>query len=104
MKSNLKKMFASTLALSVLSFGFSSSSADSACYQGNEKVQLAVALTGCVITQDDEYGLVYRKKCERCGHVQPGSVISARIPKGFRVVKHFRCDKCGAQNKLEIQG
>ena len=102
MKSNLKKMFASALALSVLSFCLSSNSAVSAGYQGNETMQLAVALTGCVITQDDEYGLVYRKKCERCGHVQPGSVISARIPKGFRVVKHFRCEKCGAQNKLEI--
>ena len=58
----------------------------------------------CVIVQDDEYGLVYRRKCERCGHVQSGSVMSGRIPKGFRVVKQFRCEKCGAQNKLEIQG
>ena len=37
MKSNLKKMFASALALSVLSFSLSSNSVVSAGYQGNEK-------------------------------------------------------------------
>ena len=102
MKNNLKKIFALTIALGFLTFGFSVNSVDSAANQ--DKVNLAVALTGCVIVQDDEYGLVYRKKCERCGHVQSGSVMSGRIPKGFRVVKQFRCEKCGAQNKLEIQG
>ena len=102
MKNNLKKIFAVTIALGFLTFGFPVNSVDSAANQ--DKVNLAVALTGCVIVQDDEYGLVYRKKCERCGHVQSGSVMSGRIPKGFRVVKQFRCEKCGAQNKLEIQG
>ena len=70
-----------------------------------EEVKLAAALKGCVIVEDGESGLVYRYKCERCGHVQPGSVIMARrIPKGFRLQKHFRCVKCGAQNTAVIQG
>ena len=96
MKSNLKKMFAVTIALSVLSLGFSASSADSAGTQSKEEVKLAAALKGCVILEDGESGLIYRYKCERCGHVQPGSVMSGRIPKGFRLQKHFRCVKCGA--------
>ena len=104
MKSNLKKMFAVTIALSVLSFGFSASSAVSAGTQSKEEVKLAAALKGCVIVEDGESGLVYRYKCERCGHVQPGSVMSGRIPKGFRLQKHFRCVKCGAQNTAVIQG
>ena len=96
MKTNLKKMFAVTIALSVLSLGFSASSADSAGTQSKEEVKLAAALKGCVILEDGESGLIYRYKCERCGHVQPGSVMSGRIPKGFRLQKHFRCVKCGA--------
>ena len=104
MKSNLKKMFAVTIILSVLSFGFSASSADSAGNQSKADVKLAAALSGCVIVEDGESGLIYRYKCERCGHVQPGSVMSGRIPKGFRLQKHFRCVKCGAQNTAVIQG
>lgn len=104
MKSNLKKMFAVTIALSVLSLGFSASSAVSAGTQSKEDVKLAAALKGCVILEDGESGLIYRYKCERCGHVQPGSVMSGRIPKGFRLQKHFRCVKCGAQNTAVIQG
>ena len=104
MKTNLKKMFAVTIALSVLSLGFSASSADSAGRQSKEEVKLAAALKGCVILEDGESGLIYRYKCERCGHVQPGSVMSGRIPKGFRLQKHFRCVKCGAQNTAVIQG
>ncbi len=104
MKSNLKRMFAVTIALSVLSFGVSARSVDSADTQSKENVRLATALTGCVIVEEDEMGIVYRKKCERCGHLQPGSTMSGHIPKGFRVVKHFRCVKCGVQNKMEIQG
>ena len=100
MKSNLKKMFAVTIVLSVLSFGFTAHSVDSAGTQSKEEVKL-----GCVIVEDGESGLIYRYKCERCGHVQPGSVIMARrIPKGFRLQKHFRCVKCGAQNTAVIQG
>ena len=104
MKSNLKKMFAVTIALSVLSLGFSASSAVSAGTQSKEDVKLAAALKGCVILEDGESGLIYRYKCERCGHVQPGSVMSGHIPKGFRIQKHFRCVKCGAQNTAVIQG
>ena len=104
MKSNLKKMFAVTIALSVLSFGFTARSVDSTDMQSKENVRLATALTGCVIVEEDEVGIIYRKKCERCGHVQPGSVMSGRIPKGFRLQKHFRCVKCGAQNTAVIQG
>lgn len=104
MKSNLKKMFAVTIALSVLSLGFSASSAVSAGNQSKEEVKLAAALKGCVILEDGESGLIYRYKCERCGHVQPGSVMSGHIPKGFRLQKHFRCVKCGAQNTAVIQG
>lgn len=104
MKSNLKKMFAVTIALSVLSFGFTAHSADSAGNQSKEDVKLAAALSGCVIVEDGESGLIYRYKCERCGHVQSGSVMSGRIPKGFRLQKHFRCVKCGAQNTAVIQG
>ena len=104
MKSNLKKMFAVTIALSVLSLGFSASSAVSAGTQSKEDVKLAAALSGCVIVEDGESGLIYRYKCERCGHVQPGSVMSGRIPKGFRLQKHFRCVKCGAQNTAVIHG
>ncbi len=104
MKSNLKKMFAVTIALSVLSFGFTAHSADSAGNQSKEDVKLAAALKGCVILEDGESGLIYRYKCERCGHVQLGSVMSGHIPKGFRLQKHFRCVKCGAQNTAVIQG
>ena len=104
MKTNLKKMFAVTIALSVLSFGFTARSVDSTDTQSKEIVRLATALTGCVIVEEDEMGIIYRKKCEKCGHVQPGSVMSGRIPKGFRVVKQFKCLKCGAQNRMEIQG
>ena len=90
---------------SVLSFGFTAHSVDSAVTQSKEEVKLAAALKGCVIVEDGESGLIYRYKCERCGHVQPGSVIMARrIPKGFRLQKHFRCVKCGAQNTAVIQG
>ena len=104
MKSNLKKMFAVTIALSVLSFGFTTRCVDSAETQSKEEVKLAAALKGCVILEDGESGLIYRYKCERCGHVQPGSVMSGRIPKGFRLQKHFRCVKCGAQNTAVIHG
>ncbi len=104
MKTNLKKMFAVTIVLSVLSFGFTAHSVDSAVTQSKEEIKLAAALKGCVILEDGESGLVYRYKCERCGHVQPGSVMSGRIPKGFRLQKHFRCVKCGAQNTAVIQG
>ena len=46
MKTNLKKMFAVTIALSVLSFGFTVRAVDSAGRQSKEEVKLAAALSG----------------------------------------------------------
>ena len=61
MKTNFKKMFAVTIALSVLCFGFTARSVDSTDMQSKENVRLATALTGCVIVEEDEMGIIYRK-------------------------------------------
>jgi hypothetical protein len=62
----------------------------------------AVALCGAVIVSQDGRRMVYRKKCESCGHVEPGTT-SGSIPSGT-LRSSFYCSKCRTRQEISIQG
>ena len=64
----------------------------------------AVALTGCVIVDQDGRTMKYRKKCESCGEIQPGTTTSAIPGKYSKRNSSFRCYKCKNRQKVAIQG
>jgi hypothetical protein len=62
----------------------------------------ASALSGAVIVSQDGTRMVYRKKCESCGHVEPGTT-SGSVPSGT-LRTSFVCSKCRSRQEIEIQG
>jgi len=68
------------------------------------KTKQAVALTGCVIIEQDGRIMKYRKKCENCGAIQPGTTTSAIPGKYSKKTSSFTCYKCKKRQKLVIQG
>jgi len=66
---------------------------------------MAVAISGCVITKQNDTTMKYKKKCDKCGFVES-------IEHNTQLVKHsstkhtssFRCPKCKTMNKVIIQG
>jgi WD40 repeat protein len=62
----------------------------------------AVALCGAVIVSQDGRRMVYRKKCDACGHVEPGTTSSS-IPTGT-LSSSFYCSKCRTRQEISIQG
>ena len=64
----------------------------------------AIALTGCVIVDQDGRMMQYRKKCESCGETQPGTTSCAIPGKYSKKTSSFRCYKCKNRQKVVIQG
>lgn len=66
---------------------------------------MAVALSGAVLLGDDGRMIRYQKKCERCGHLDPGSTLT-QAPRGSSVTltSGFMCPKCRSHNEVRIRG
>jgi len=61
-----------------------------------------VALEGCVIVDTDGAMITYKKKCEKCGKVQPGTVTIGNQSSGT-LTTSFICIYCGNQQDIKIQ-
>jgi len=72
--------------------------------QAPKRMTTAVALSGAVILQQDGGSMVYKKKCEGCGSVQPGSTSSALPSRGSTRNSSFICTKCKRTQKVSITG
>jgi hypothetical protein len=60
-----------------------------------------VGLCGVVIVQDDGSFVTWRKKCEKCGHVEPGT---SRFAHTSGILSgSFRCSKCGNMQDTKIE-
>lgn len=59
------------------------------------------AIKGAVIdSQDGSAHFLYRKKCESCGNVEPGTTgVTSRAT----IKSSFRCSKCGNHQDIEIK-
>ena len=74
-------------------------------YLLGEGIIMAIALSGCVIVDNGSSLMKYKKKCERCGYILPGTVSMAQVKGKYSQFRSgFRCPKCGTQNKVLIQG
>lgn len=65
---------------------------------------MAVALSGAVIVEQRGSLINYRRKCERCGHVEGGGTTTQAPSSGNTSVSSFRCQKCHTQTEVRIQG
>ena len=65
---------------------------------------MAVALSGAVLVEDRGNLVNYRKKCERCGHVEGGGTTTSAPSKGNTLVSSFNCQKCRSHNEVRIMG
>lgn len=65
---------------------------------------MATALTGCVIVEQNNMTMRYKKKCEMCGFLESGQTLTALIKPGSKLSSAFLCPKCKRQNKILIQG
>ena len=68
-----------------------------------KKQYIHVALQGCVITESnsDTGSCTYRKKCESCGNLQPGTT-STYLTSGT-MNSSFYCPKCKQTQKIQIE-
>lgn len=60
---------------------------------------------GAIIVRDDDSNIHWRKKCEACGYVEPGTHVSTR-PSQHSMVNHgaFFCPECRHQSDVIIFG
>jgi hypothetical protein len=60
-----------------------------------------IGLCGVVIVQDDGNFVTWRKKCENCGHVEPGT---SRFAHTSGILSgSFRCSRCGNMQDTKIE-
>ncbi len=62
---------------------------------------MAVALSGCVITEQHGVQIIYVKKCDYCGYVVPGS-SSLGLGSGIWN-SGFQCPKCKKKVAIKIR-
>ena len=65
---------------------------------------MAVAISGCIIKEDNANKLSYQKKCESCGYVLPGTTSRGGLSPYSDLNSSFRCPKCGNNQKIVIKG
>ena len=65
---------------------------------------MAIALTGCVVVDQNKMTMRYKKKCEMCGYLEPGQTLTALIKPGSKYSSSFLCPKCKKRNNVIIQG
>ncbi len=65
---------------------------------------MATALAGCVIVEEKDNMIKYKKKCEKCGALDGGATLTAAPSPGSRKQNVFVCPKCKAKNQYIIKG
>lgn len=66
-----------------------------------KKIITHTAVQGCVIVSQDGSAMhTYKKKCESCGNVVPGTVTQGKYD--GKTQTSFNCSKCGNKQKIEI--
>lgn len=66
-----------------------------------KKIITHTAVQGCVIVNQDGSAMhTYKKKCESCGNVVPGTVTQGKYD--GKTQTSFNCSKCGNKQKIEI--
>ena len=65
---------------------------------------MATAISGAVILEQNGGRMKYRQKCDKCGH-SPNTAIAIGAPTGsHKLTTTFKCSKCGNQQRVEISG
>ena len=66
-----------------------------------EENNMATALKGCVIVEDNNGRVAIRHKCENCGYIEPGT-SSFGLDSGT-VSSRATCSKCGKVYDVVVQ-
>jgi len=59
---------------------------------------------GIIIVDEQEHAIVYKKKCEKCGHVEPGTTRCNKPNRGATLSGGFVCSKCRQHQDIKIYG
>lgn len=60
---------------------------------------------GAIVIRDDGKNICWRKKCESCGYVEPGSHASTKpAPHSTMTQGIFHCPKCQQTSEVIIFG
>lgn len=62
------------------------------------------ATCGAVIVGSDGSRVTYRKKCEHCGHVEPGTTTTSIPSRGSTLSGGGFCSKCKQTYDVKITG
>jgi hypothetical protein len=64
----------------------------------------AYAVSGAVIVSQDGTRCYYQKKCENCGHIEPGQSGVSIPSRGSQLTSMGFCSRCKGQYRIVIQG
>ena len=62
---------------------------------------MAVAISGCVITDANGAYIHYKKKCDKCGYLELGQPHGLCFNSKYE--SSFRCPKCKYESKVLIK-
>ena len=62
---------------------------------------MSIALSGCVITEQNGRHILFQKKCEYCGYVAPGDTSLGLG--GGTWNSSFQCPKCKKRVEIKIR-
>lgn len=65
---------------------------------------MSIALSGCVIIEEKNNNIRYRRKCEKCGDTSVPYTTTSAKGNGTKRKMPFRCSKCGSMQEAVIQG
>lgn len=66
---------------------------------------MATALQGAVIVKQDGTKISNKQKCDKCGNATNNTTTTTvSLSSSSKMTSSFRCNKCGNQQKIEIQG
>jgi hypothetical protein len=63
----------------------------------------AIALCGSILIENDGTTITYKKKCDNCSHIEPGTTTTS-ISRGSIFNSSEFCSKCKNTYNLKIQG
>ena len=71
--------------------------------EGWQASMSAIALCGSILIGNDGTRITYKKKCDNCSHIEPGTTTTS-ISRGSIFNSSEFCSKCKNTYNLKIQG